>query len=91
MKWVTRGTQWVAGGLAGLGLAAPVSGAGAGEVGAPVGGVELTRGSAATILAGGETEGGGSGRVGAIIGVNVGIFVVHGVVRDKSFSDFLSV
>jgi hypothetical protein len=46
MKWVTQGTRWRAGGLVGFGLAAPVSGEGAGEVGSPVGGVELTRGSA---------------------------------------------
>ena len=46
MKWVTRRTRWVAGGLGGLRLAALVNGAGAGEVEAPVGGVELTRGAA---------------------------------------------
>ena len=46
MKWVTRGIRWVAGGLGVLGLAAPVSAAGAGEGGAHVGGVELTKGSA---------------------------------------------
>ena len=32
MKWVTRGIRYVAEGLGGIGLAAPVSGAGAGEV-----------------------------------------------------------
>ena len=46
MKWVTRGTRWVTGGLGGLGLAALVNGAGAGEVEAPVGGVKLTRAAA---------------------------------------------
>ena len=46
MKWVLRRARWVAGGLGGVVLAAPVSGAGAGEVGAPVGGVEFTRGTA---------------------------------------------
>ena len=46
MKWVLRRSRWVAGGLGGLGLAVPVNGAGAGEVEAPVGGVELTRGAA---------------------------------------------
>jgi hypothetical protein len=46
MKWVTRGIRWVAGGLGDLGLAAPGSAAGAGEVGAPVVGVELPRGAA---------------------------------------------
>ena len=44
MKWVTRGTRWVAGGLGGLGLASPVNGEGAWEVEAPVSGVELTMG-----------------------------------------------
>ena len=46
MKWVTRGTRWVAGGLGCLGLASPVNGAGTGEVEAHVGGMELTRGEA---------------------------------------------
>ena len=46
MKWVLRRARWVAGGLGGLGLDATVNGAGAGEVKAPVGGGELTRGAA---------------------------------------------
>ena len=46
MKWVLRRARWVAGGLGGLGLAAPVNGAGAGEVTTPVGGGESTRGAA---------------------------------------------
>jgi hypothetical protein len=46
MKWVTRGIRWVAGGLVGLGLAAPGNAEGAGEVGAPVVGLEVPRGAA---------------------------------------------